>query len=405
MSSRGRRSFSCRRTFTRSLAAVMATLVLLQSVPVWGEPGDIFSIPAPVIGADPPKAHDIHAGEAAVSSQTGAFTYAYPIRVPPGRHGMAPQLALVYSSHAPIYGGIAAGWSLAIPEIREDTSQGRLRTHSPEVEATQSDSRADDRFISTMAGGRPLIPVSEPTSAGVYKTYRAQNDSSFTRYERMDHGQPFRWRAYTTDGSTMYFGETYPITTCEHVSDGFAPLTRVVDAFGNVVVYWWDADITTYGCRIAVITWGQHASPGPYQQFAQVVFTWERAPECGGIHIGSQTDYRTGVQIVTGANKLVAITATAFPPGMREAPEHTRQITLGYSAAHESCTAPHAPVRLLTSIQESAWGTDAPRVDLPAMTFEYGDPTIILVTPHITHGTPWAFREPRPHNLGWGFRR
>ena len=296
MSSRGRRSFSCRSTFTRSLAAVMATLVLLQSVPVWGEPGDIFSIPAPVIGADPPKAHDIHAGEAAVSSQTGAFTYAYPIRVPPGRHGMAPQLALVYSSHAPLYGGIAAGWSLAIPEIREDTSQGRLRTHSPEVEATQSDPRADDRFISTMAGGRPLIPVSEPTSAGVYKTYRAQNDSSFTRYERMDHGQPFRWRAYTTDGSTMYFGDGYPTSTCEDVSDGFAPLTRVVDAFGNVVVY----SVEFGHHHLRVPDRGDHVGAGRIPRpasaaFAQVVFTWARAPECGGIHIGSQTDYRTGV--------------------------------------------------------------------------------------------------------------
>ena len=210
---------------------------------------------------------------------------------------------LSYSSHAPIYGGIAAGWSLAIPEIREDTSQGRLRTHSPEVEATQSDPRADDRFISTMAGGRPLIAVTEPTSAGVYKTYRAQNDSSFTRYERMDQGQPFRWRAYTTDGSTLYFGETDPIWNCQHVSDGFAPLTRVVDAFGNEVLYLWEAG-SDHECRIARITWGQNAAAGLLQPFARVVFTWELAPTCGGVHTGSQIDYRTGVQIVTGASKL-----------------------------------------------------------------------------------------------------
>jgi hypothetical protein len=121
----------------RNLAAFMAAIMLLQSIPVRGEPGDIFSIPVPVVGADPPKAHDIHAGEAAVSSQTGAFTYAYPISVPPGRHGLAPQLALTYSSQAPIYGGIAAGWSLAIPAIREDTSQGR-RSPSQRPSTTSS---------------------------------------------------------------------------------------------------------------------------------------------------------------------------------------------------------------------------------------------------------------------------
>jgi hypothetical protein len=147
-----------------------------------------------VIGSDPPKASDIMDGDASVSTQTGALQYSYPIRVPPGRNGMVPHLALSYSSQAPIYGGIAAGWSLSIPEIREDTSQGRLRTNSPEVESTQADPRADDRFVSTLAGGRPLIPVTEPTSSGVYKTYRAQNDTSFMRYERMNPGQSFRWR-------------------------------------------------------------------------------------------------------------------------------------------------------------------------------------------------------------------
>jgi hypothetical protein len=61
-------SFLRRSPLSRSLAAFMAAIVLLQSVPVRGAPGDIFSTPAPVIGVDPPKAHDINAGEAAVSS-------------------------------------------------------------------------------------------------------------------------------------------------------------------------------------------------------------------------------------------------------------------------------------------------------------------------------------------------
>ena len=404
MSSPNRCSFSRQSACARSLAALVATIALLQFGSASGAPGDIFSIPAPVIGSDPPKASDIKDGDAAVSSQTGALTYAYPIQVPPGRNGIAPQLALSYSSQAPIYGGIAAGWSLSIPEIREDTSQGRLRTHSPEVELTQSDPAADDRFVSSMAGGRPLIAVTEPTSAGVYQTYRAQNDGSFTRYERMGVAQPFRWRAYSTDGSTMYFGDAGLTMGCANVSDGFAPLTRAIDAFGNEVAYEWELGIG-HECRIARITWGQNASADLPQPFAQVAFTWEGAPECSSVHTGSQVDYRTGAKIVTGASKLMSVTATAFPPGSPASPEHTRVVTLGYSAADESCIAQHSPVRLLASIQESAWGTDSPRVDLPAVTFEYGDGTINLVTPQVLHGTPWGGSDPRPKNLGWGFRR
>jgi hypothetical protein len=383
----------------------MATVAFFQLGPARGAPGDIFSIPAPVIGSDPPKASDITGGDASVSTQTGALQYSYPIRVPPSRNGMAP-LALSYSSQAPIYGGIAAGWSLSIPEIREDTSQGRLRTHSPEVEAEQGPTAPeDDRFVSSMAGGRPLVAVTEPTSSGVYKTYRAQNDTSFMRYERMSAGQSFRWRVYSTDGTTYFFGDNINTLDCQ-ISDGFAPLTRTVDAFGNEVAYHYESVINGE-CRIQVIFWGQNAAAGLTNPFARVAFHWASAPQrCGNIETGSQRDYRTGALIITGASKLLAITATAFPPGSPTTPEHTRVVTLNYSAADESCTTSHAPLRLLTSIQETAFGTDSPRVDLPAVTFEYGSATIDHVTPRPPlPGTPWGGEEPRRHNLGWGYRR
>ena len=394
-----------RSAFWHVVAALVAMVVFLEFGPADGAPGDIFSIPAPVIGSDPPKASDIADGDASVSTQTGALQYSYPIRVPPGRNGMVPHLALSYSSQAPIYGGIAAGWSLSIPEIREDTSQGRLRTHSPEVEAEQGPTAPDDdRFVSSMAGGRPLVAVTEPTSNGVYKTYRAQNDTSFMRYERMAAGQPFRWRVYSTDGTTYFFGDAINTLGCQ-ISDGFAPLTRAVDAFGNEVAYQYESVIAGE-CRIKQIFWGQNAVAGLTDSFARVVFNWVRAPQCGDIETGSQRDYRTGTLIVTGASKLMSIAATAFPPGSPTTPEHARAITLGYSAADESCTTTHAPLRLLTSIQESAIGTDSPRADLPAVTFEYGDATIDHVTPRPPlPGAPWASFEPRPRNLGWGYRR
>jgi hypothetical protein len=256
-----RSSSGCRRPAARGLAAFLATVTLVQFSPVRGAPADIFSIPAPVIGADPPKAADVKDGDSSVSTQTGALTYSYPIQVPPGRNGMAPQLALSYSSQAPLYGGIAAGWSLSIPEIREDSSQGRLRTHSPETELLQgSAAPADDRFVSSLAGGRPLVPVSEPTS-DAYMVYRAQNDTSFARYERMPPGATYRWRVYSTDGSIMYFGDSSLTQGCSNVGDGLAPLTRGVDAFGNEIAYEWESG-ATHECRIKQVTWGRTRTPG-----------------------------------------------------------------------------------------------------------------------------------------------
>jgi len=150
---------------------------------------------------------------------------------------MAPRLALSYSSQAPIYGTLAAGWSLTIPDIHEDTSQGRLATHNGVVEASQTDAKADDRFTSAMAGGRPFVKVTEPADATVYGTYRARNDSSYTRYQRMQPTAGFRWRALTTDGTVHEFGGTTSQACAAVVSEGYAPLTRSEDQWKNTITY------------------------------------------------------------------------------------------------------------------------------------------------------------------------
>ncbi|MGE3543578.1 MAG: toxin TcdB middle/N-terminal domain-containing protein [Kofleriaceae bacterium] len=410
MKSRCTPPVSYRVAFTRGTAALLAVLSVVQIRPAHASPADIFQSPAPVIGSDPPKATDLKDGDSSVSTQTGAFQYSYPIVVPPGRNGMGPSLALSYSSQAPLYGGIAAGWSLSIPEIREDTSHGRMRTHYPIDEIAQgANAPADDRFVSSLAGGRPLIAVTEPTSAGVYKTYRAQNDASFARYERLNPGTGPRWRVLTTDGTTLLFGESTLVGPCSGlVGDGYAPLTSVTDAFGNQVLYNYEQAVDGE-CRIANITWGQNANAGITQSFAKVEFGWTTST-CNGQYPGSQISYTMGKKLVTGASKLATVTVTAFPMG--GSPEHTRLITLSYSATDEACNVFHAPLRLLTSIQESAWGNDSPRVDLPATTFDYGPATNTLVTPGPGHsyGTPWVdtsgpHRFAHPDNLGWGYRR
>jgi Salmonella virulence plasmid 65kDa B protein len=402
---------SLRRRPNRSVHAFFAAMALAtvaSLAPAWGDPGDIFTISAPVIGTEAPKAAPLAGGDASVSEQTGAFQYSYPIKVPLGRHGMQPNLAPNYSSQAPIYGGLAAGWSLSIPIITLDTSEGRLWATAT-LPALKT-------YTSSMAGGRPLVPVPEATSSDV-GMYRAQNDTSFVRYERMASGSGFAWRAYAPDGTIYYFGDTdrkHAHDCGAMISDEYAPLTRVSDSFGNLVEFRYIAGVAGE-CRITQITWGQNTDAG-LGPFASAIFAYATAPlSCAGIPVGSQTSYRSGAEIVTGAGQLDSITIIAFEPRPESEPVHTRVITLAYSATEASCTATHAAYRSLTSIQESAWGPDQPRVDLPAITFTYGSASFgqgALRYPAETRSpVRWqpnlevSFgNRATAYNLGWGYR-
>ncbi|MBA3391791.1 MAG: hypothetical protein H0T89_04055 [Deltaproteobacteria bacterium] len=89
------------------MAALLATSMVLQLSPSRAAPSELFTHSAPVLGSDAPKASDVKDGDASVATATGALQYSYPIQASPGRNGMAPRLALTYSSQAPTYGSVA----------------------------------------------------------------------------------------------------------------------------------------------------------------------------------------------------------------------------------------------------------------------------------------------------------
>src|SRR5262249_48195598 len=91
----------------------------LFSTNVHADPSDPFgSLPN-----DETRAPDPVAGSGSAQLEPGpdgSVSYTVPIDVPPGRAGLAPSLALSYSSSAPLRGGVAAGWSLTLPHIERD---------------------------------------------------------------------------------------------------------------------------------------------------------------------------------------------------------------------------------------------------------------------------------------------
>src|SRR5262245_49365535 len=108
----GRRLPSRRQIIHRALALAMALEALIAIRPASGDPADLFTVAAPAVTDTGQKAPDIADGDASVSTQTGALTYSFTIKTPPGRAGIAPHLSLSYSSQAPVYGTLASGWAL-----------------------------------------------------------------------------------------------------------------------------------------------------------------------------------------------------------------------------------------------------------------------------------------------------
>lgn len=401
----------------KALAAAMSLLVIVQLRPASGAPGDIFTIAAPVLGAEPPKAADLHVGDSSVSTQTGAYRYTYPIEVPPGRNGMAPHLSLTYSSQGAIYGGIAAGWELAVPWVQEDTTNGRLRT----LTGTSGPMPTETiRYQSSLAGSQPFVKSEEPpldTQASA--VYRAQGDAEYLRFELGGSDAAYRWHVFAPNGHEYIFGEASHVNNCANISDRYAPLTSESDEFGNTVQYYWaPAASTGFGaddCHLTTVTWGANAKAG-IPDFAQVIITYGTANTCTttGIPVGSATDYRLGFRRVQGSARLTAITAFANDPST-QVPAHQRHIALKYYDGSDSNLSPNtegcgnaaSAFRQLASIQESAWTSDpsVAEVDLPKIEFAYG--AVAPSNKVTTHSLLWGGGgDPYlDYSLTWGYRR
>lgn len=396
------------RSVATRLVAATAAFAVFASVglrPARGAPADIFSSAAPAFGAGPPKAAELHAGDATVSIETGAFTFAYPIIAPPGRNGVVPHLSLSYSSQAPIYGGIAAGWELAVPWMREETATSRLRATSD-----------GPIYTSGLTSGQPLIPFYAPTLE-----YRAVADSSFVRYFKVaDSGTGPYWRALAPEGQRYEFGGP-TASTCTNLSAKNAPLTQVSDPFGNTITYTWEpagpfAPRNTE-CRLASVSYGANANAS-VGDFATIEFVYpsvftDFCGDNGGVSVGAAFDYRGGFPRMSGASQLDAIVVTAYPPGTGPSSfEHKRTISLTYDPATKQCPSQagghdYAAFRQLLKISEhieSANG-NIPAVDPPAVSFSYGAPALSYPAEG-TFSLPWTQAGEAPtqfKNLAWGY--
>jgi len=337
MRSRLRSSSSSRLPLAGVALGVVATL----SSYALASPADPFAVALPGKDTAAPEGVTGASIDAQVNEQQGAASYAYPIVVPPGRNGMAPHLALSYSSSGALRGGVAVGWSLALPTIELD-------------EQLPQTYRYDGQLLRKVTG--------DPAGT----TYRLVLDrGEMLRVQRSGNA----WIVYSPDGRTQTFSGSS--LASDRVSRW--NLTSEQDSFGNAVTYNWTPIDRGGGIdyQLQSIDYGSNANAG-LASHARVELSW-RDDACPGAQwpIGARVDHHFGLVRLFGAQTLTQI-RTRVRDTAGSAYRDVRTYALAYDATELGCGNPRSPLRYLTSINVSARSPAGVTTSEPQVTFAYG---------------------------------
>jgi YD repeat-containing protein len=177
---------------------------------------------------------------------TGTGNFSVPIGVPPGRHGVQPQLALTYSSGNG-NGPFGLGWQLSLPGVTRKTALGLPRY----IDGAGHGGDRSDTFV--LSGAEDLVQV-----AGTYPgrvRYRPRTEGVFARIEHVRDETGDYWEVRSRDGLLTRYGTPRPAdagaawrdpaVTADPVDAGrmfgwWITLTR--DPLGNLIRYEYLAD-------------------------------------------------------------------------------------------------------------------------------------------------------------------
>jgi YD repeat-containing protein len=187
---------------------------------------------------------------------TGAAITRVPIEVPPGRQGMQPNLALVYSSQAG-HGALGPGWDLPIGRVERSTQRGVPRYD------------ASDTFIVILPDGRVELAALPDGSYAARideshaRTTFSASSNTWTLHDRS--GRDYAFGA--TSASRVGLDPTSPATT-------FAwHLTSIRDPNGNTVDIQYTQPAGSRHAHPSEIAYGGNAAAGAAHPF-RVAFTW-----------------------------------------------------------------------------------------------------------------------------------
>ncbi|PCC74638.1 RHS repeat-associated core domain-containing protein [Nannocystis exedens] len=189
-----------------------------------------------------------------LSPASGLPSLSYPIDVPPGRAGHAPELALNYSAGEGA-GPLGLGWSLGLPAIERSLRTGIPRYHD-----------TDAWVLRGLGGGEELVEV----APGVYR-------------ERIEQGPPVVVRALTggamsavtTDGTGYLFGLTDDARLTGAAGDFRLELSAITDVHGNRIDFHYTHKPGSTAPLLAAITYndGRATVRFEYEERPDVVHT------------------------------------------------------------------------------------------------------------------------------------
>jgi RHS repeat-associated protein len=257
---------------------------------------------------------------------TGTGNFTVPIMVPPGRHGMAPQLALGYSTgHG--NGPFGLGWALSLPGVSRKTSRGVPRYgagHQPDV------------FV--LSGAEDLVPL--PAAEPGRTAYRPRTEGLFARIERIRGESGHYWDVRSRDGMRTRYGTSRPVGAPADWTDPAAVvgpeggifawrITETTDPLGNGIRYAyrrdtgagrghvWDQPLIS---QIEYSDYGDRADPA---YLIAIDFEYDERPD-------PFSDYRAGFEIRTTLRCGAIRISTHAADGERRAAKEYR---LGYRQA------------------------------------------------------------------------
>jgi len=182
-------------------------------------------------------------------TNTGAFVYSVPLRMPPGIKSLMPQLALTYNSQSG-NGLLGVGWSLSgLSSISR--MQKTLYHHSDidQVRFTATDNYSLD--------GQPLYLETSGANAGYYMTW-IKNYSRISAVGTAGNG-PDHWVMESPNGLTYEFGNRVNNSSNSFFqasgrTEAFTwALNRVSDKSGNYMTFEYDVDAVNGTYKISKI--------------------------------------------------------------------------------------------------------------------------------------------------------
>lgn len=213
----------------------------------------------------------------------GAASFSFPIAVPPGRLGLAPNISLNYNSLGG-NGWVGVGWDFDMGSIQRNTKFGL-------------DYAKNDFVFSKGGSSSELVNISG-------NEYRAKiEDGSFIRF--FYNQATSSWTAYDKNGTVYFYGSTN--ASRQDFSSGANifkwSLDNVQDSNGNymIVSYWKDQG------EIYLLQIGYTGNINGLSPSNQIKFLFESrtdAPVMYNLHSSVRTAYRLKTIEVYGSGQL-----------------------------------------------------------------------------------------------------